>query len=126
MMGVVARASDVQSPGRDDDRSSNPRAKRKRVPGGDMKRVLRASVITALLVAAGLVIGTGAVDSSAGEVQLRLGREYLDEGRYDDALQAYKKALTQVGADDMRQARAGVIQSALRVAEFDLARSEAE
>jgi tetratricopeptide (TPR) repeat protein len=91
-----------------------------------MKRVLRASVITALLVAAGLVIGTGAVDSSSGEVQLRLGREYLDEGRYDDALQAYKKALTQVGADDMRQARAGVIQSALRVAEFDLARSEAE
>ena len=91
-----------------------------------MKRGVRAFVVSSLIAAAGFVIAADSADSPAGEIQLRLGREYLDEGRYDDALLAYRKALTQVGPDDLREARSGVIQSALRVAEFDLARVEAE
>src|SRR4029077_17571183 len=48
------------------------------------------------------------------------------EGRYLDALEAYKNALKTAPPDNVRVPRVGVISSALRVAEFDLARQEAE
>jgi tetratricopeptide (TPR) repeat protein len=67
-----------------------------------------------------------APSSQSVEIQLQLGNEFLNEGRYQDSLDAYKRALAAAGPDQVRTARAGVIASALRVAEFDLARSEAE
>src|SRR5262245_17757837 len=92
-----------------------------------MRRGVRAVSAAVLFTAAVLVIRVEtAVDASSGAVQLQLGREYIEEGRYDDALDAFKKALALAEPDDQRAARAGVIQAALRVAEFDLARSEAE
>ena len=88
----------------------------------------RLAAIAAGVVAATLVIEavTPQSHSQAGAVQLQLGDEFYAEGRYRDALDAYQKALTSVGSDDVRSARAGVVQSALRIAEFDLARREAE
>jgi len=88
----------------------------------------RLAAIAAGVVAATLVIEavTPQSQSQAGAVQLQLGDEFYAEGRYRDALDAYQKALTSVGSDDVRSARSGVVQSALRIAEFDLARREAE
>ncbi len=64
--------------------------------------------------------------SQAFEVQLQLGHEFLAEARYLDSLDAFKRALALAGPDDQRAARSGVIMAALRVAEFELARAEAE
>ena len=48
------------------------------------------------------------------------------EGRYQESLEAYRNAVKVAPPDRMRQARGGLIQSALRVAEFESAREEAE
>jgi len=87
---------------------------------------LRLAAIAAGVLLASLVIEAVTPQSHAGAVQLQLGDEFYAEGRYRDALDAYQKALAAVGPDDVRTARSGVVQSALRVAEFDLARREAE
>jgi predicted aspartyl protease len=50
----------------------------------------------------------------------------FSEGKYQESLDAYRRALTSARPDEMRQARAGLVQSALRVAEFEVARVEAE
>jgi tetratricopeptide (TPR) repeat protein len=95
-----------------------------------MKFGIRARSI--LTVAALAVAATFAIDadttpqSQSTEIQLQLGNEFLAEGRYQDALEAFQRALAIAPPDDVRTARAGVIQAALRVAEFDLARLEAE
>src|SRR4249920_764173 len=65
------------------------------------------------------------VTSQSGEIQLQLGHEFFREGRFSDALDAYKRALTASVPADARAARSGVVQSALRVAEFATARTEA-
>jgi predicted aspartyl protease/Flp pilus assembly protein TadD len=64
--------------------------------------------------------------SQSFEIQLQLGNEFMAEGRYTDALDAFQRSLAIAGPDSVRVARGGVIQAALRVAQFDLARSEAE
>jgi Flp pilus assembly protein TadD/predicted aspartyl protease len=66
------------------------------------------------------------VQSQAAEIQLQLAQELFVEGRYTEALDAYQKAVTAAGPVDARRARAGVVVSALRLAEFDLARANAE
>jgi len=87
----------------------------------------RATAIAALVAAASFAIHADATSQSqSAEIQIQLGNEFLAEGRYQDALDAFQRALAIAGPDDVRSARAGVIQSALRVAEFDLARLEAE
>jgi tetratricopeptide (TPR) repeat protein len=55
-----------------------------------------------------------------------LGDLLFSEGRYLDSLEAYRNSLKAAPADSVRRPRVGVIASALRVAEFDLARQEAE
>ena len=89
---------------------------------------MRAAAVAVLtLAAASLVLRADATpQSQAGEIQIQLGNEFLAEGRYVDALDAFRKAVAVVGPDDIRAARSGLIQAALRVAEFDLARVEAE
>jgi predicted aspartyl protease/Flp pilus assembly protein TadD len=64
--------------------------------------------------------------SQSGEIQLQLANAFYRDGRYQDSLDAYRRALVAVGPEDQRTARAGVVRSALRVAEFDLARTEAD
>jgi Flp pilus assembly protein TadD/predicted aspartyl protease len=80
---------------------------------------------SAIVVAASLVIQAD-TSSQASEVQLQLGNLLFSEGRFSDALDAYKNALKTAPSDSTRAPRIGVIASALRVAEFDLARQEAE
>ncbi len=84
-----------------------------------------ASVVVALCVAAAFVIHADST-SQAAEVQLQLGTMLYAEGRYIESLEAYQNALRTTDTALLRTARAGLITSALRVAEFDLARREAE
>jgi Flp pilus assembly protein TadD/predicted aspartyl protease len=80
-----------------------------------------------MLVAGSWVIRADtAPPSLAAEIQLQLGDLLYSEGRFLDSLEAYRNALKGVSPDSVRRPRIGVIASALRVAEFDLARDEAE
>jgi tetratricopeptide (TPR) repeat protein len=92
-----------------------------------MVRGIRAASVAGVLAAASLTLYAQATPKSqSAEIQHQLGDEFLVEGRYQDALDAYQRALTIADPDDLRAVRAGLVQSALRVAEFDLARGEAE
>ena len=93
-----------------------------------MYRGFRVFVAVAAAAAAGgsLVIRADVPSSQAAEVQLQLGDLLSSEGRFLEALDAYRLALKVAPPDDARRPRVGVIMAALRVAEFDLARQEAE
>jgi tetratricopeptide (TPR) repeat protein len=88
-------------------------------------RVAAASLI--VVAAATLVIRADVTPSSqASEIQLQLGDLLFSEGKFVDSLDAYRNALKAAPSDGVRRPRMGVIASALRVAEFGLARDEAE
>jgi Flp pilus assembly protein TadD len=92
-----------------------------------MQRTLRVVAASAVVAAASLVIRADVTPSSqASEIQVQLGDVLFSEGRYLDSLDAYRNALKNAPPDAARRPRVGVIASALRVAEFDLARAEAE
>jgi Flp pilus assembly protein TadD/predicted aspartyl protease len=93
-----------------------------------MRRGFRTSAVVVLLTAASLAIhADGTPPSQAAEVQIQLGTMLNAEGRYIDALDAFQNAVkTTTDTAILRAARSGLILNALRVAEFDLARHEAE
>jgi tetratricopeptide (TPR) repeat protein len=91
-----------------------------------MRSGLQSSAVLAVVAAASFVIHADTPPSQAPDVQLQLGTMLYAEGRYNDALDAYQNALKSTDTALLRSARAGLITSALRVAEFDLARREAE
>ncbi|HZT75269.1 MAG TPA: aspartyl protease family protein [Vicinamibacterales bacterium] len=76
-------------------------------------------------MAASLVIRAD-VQSQSSEIELQLGDLLFSEGKFIESLDAYKSALKTAAPDETRRPRIGVITTALRVAEFDLARTEAE
>jgi tetratricopeptide (TPR) repeat protein len=77
---------------------------------------IRAGAMAVLFAAASLVTHADVGPlSRAADVQLHLGRAFFADGRYQDALDAYRRALAAAGPDDVREARTGVVQSALRV-----------
>jgi Flp pilus assembly protein TadD len=85
-------------------------------------------VVTAVIVAtASFVIRADTTPGSqASEIQLKIGDLLFSEGRYSDSLDAYRNSLRVAPPDATRRPRMGLIASALRVAEFGLARQEAE
>src|SRR5579871_1618997 len=85
----------------------------------------RCAAALVLAAAASLVIRADA-QSQASEIQLQLADLLASEGKFNESLEAYKNALKEAPPDTVRRSRVGVITSALRVAEFDLARREAE
>ena len=92
-----------------------------------MQNGMRAAVVAAVVVGATFSIRAEFSQlSQAAEIQLQIGHELFREGRYRDALEAYQHALEVSEPSDTRGARAGVIQSALRIAEFDIARQQAD
>ncbi len=92
-----------------------------------MKSAFRVAAVTAIVAAGSFVLRADVTPSSqASEIQLQLGDLLFSEGRFLDSLDAYKLALKSAPPDNVRRPRIGVIASALRVAEFDLARQEAE
>jgi predicted aspartyl protease/Flp pilus assembly protein TadD len=92
-----------------------------------MPRVFRYGALAAVMAATTLVFNADLLSQSqSGEIQLQLGHQFFRDGRYEDALDAYQRSLTASAPADPREARAGVIQSALRIAEFSVAREAAE
>jgi tetratricopeptide (TPR) repeat protein len=94
---------------------------------GKVQRGVRMVAVAGLVAAASFVIHAQTTPSSqASEVQIQLGNLLYSEGHYGEALDAYQLALKKADATQIERARTGVIQMALHVAEFDLARHEAE
>jgi len=92
-----------------------------------MHSVFRVAAASVLVAAATLIIRADATPpSQASEIQLQLGDLLFSEGKYVDSLDAYRNALGTAAPDNVRRPRMGLIASALRVAEFGLAREEAE
>ena len=92
-----------------------------------MQSAFRVVAASAIIAAASLVIRADVTPSSqSSEIQLQLADLLFSEGKYLDSLDAYRNALKDAPSDNSRRPRVGVIASALRVAEFGLARGEAE
>ena len=92
-----------------------------------MKGAFRVAAVVTIVAGASFVMRAEDTPSSqSSEIQLQLGDLLYSEGRYLDSLDAYRLALKTAPADSARRPRVGVIASALRVAEFDIARQEAE
>jgi predicted aspartyl protease len=92
-----------------------------------MRVGLRLAAAAMVIAAAGFVIrADDTIPSAAAEIQLQLGQLLFQDGRFADALVAFQQAEKTDDASRAKEARAGVVQSALRVARFDLARREAE
>ena len=92
-----------------------------------MKGPFRVAAVVTIVAGAPFVMRAEDTPSSqSSEIQLQLGDLLYSEGRYLDSLDAYRLALKTASADSVRRPRVGVIASALRVAEFDTARQEAE
>src|SRR5262245_42861675 len=92
-----------------------------------MKRGFPVAAAVTIVAAASFVIrADDTPPSQSSEIQLQLGDLLYSEGRYLDSLDAYRLALKAATPDAVRRPRVGVIASALRVAEFDIARHEAE
>ena len=68
----------------------------------------------------------GQSDSADPAAQFQLATEFFESGRYPEALGAYERALRGGDAALGSRARKGKVRSALRIAEFNLARAEAE
>jgi len=90
---------------------------------------VRARSLSALLsaiVALGLVSALrGSAQSDTPDLQLQRGQTRYAEGRFGEALTAFVQAARADVAAIKGPAQIGVLQAALRVAEFDLARSTA-
>ncbi len=92
-----------------------------------MRHSLRVLTATAAVMAATLAIHADTSSRSlAPEIQLQTGDYFFSEGLFQESLEAYRNALASDDSLTVRRARLGVIQSALRVAEFSVARREAE
>ena len=94
------------------------------------QRGLRILAASALVAAASFVIHADSTPAlpapGEAEVQLQLANLLYEQGGYADALDAYQLALQKAESAALkRAARVGIVQMALRTAEFDLAREEA-
>lgn len=84
-------------------------------------------VAVGLAAAATLIVrGDDRTASGAPEVQFQLGNLLFEDGRYQDALQAYTRATERSDGELQYRSRLGLVKTALRVAEFQVARDQAE
>jgi len=91
-----------------------------------MRSRCRLLFALAIVAVAALVGRADVASSQAAEVQLQLGDLLFSEGKYFESLKAYRNAVRVAPADLMVRARGNVVRTALRCAEFDEARQEAE
>ncbi len=93
-----------------------------------MMRVRRLALAAGLAASAfGLATSADVTPQSlSAEIQLQLGSQLLQEGRYVESLEAYELAAEAVAPGEGRTAYAGIVQSALRIAMFDKARHAGE
>jgi len=90
---------------------------------------LRGLVLFLAAIAAVSTFGiraAGQSDSGDPAAQYQLATEFYESARYREALGAYERSLRGGDAALSDRARKGKIRAALRIAEFDLARAEAQ
>lgn len=87
--------------------------------------IIRALVCGSALLSGSLLVAASDLDGDA-ELQYELGTLLFEEIRYHEALEAFDRAARSGDPDLAIRARKGKIRAALRVAEFSLARHEAE
>ena len=90
---------------------------------------LRAFVLSVAALTAVFTFGfrvAGQVAQGDPAAQFQLATDFFESARYGDALVAYDLALRGDDAALGTHARKGKVRSALRIAEFELARAEAE
>src|SRR5262249_41531875 len=96
--------------------------------GGTMRTLLRNARLVAC--AATLLIGGSlALRAQVGvdaELQYQLATLLYDETRYPEALRSFEQAAESTDKSMAVRARKGVVRSALKIAEFKHARTEAE
>ena len=91
-----------------------------------MRGGFKLFVASAIIVATAWFVRADGTSSQAAEVQIQLGDLLFSDGRYQDSLLAYRKATDAAPPDLIGRARTGLTQSALRIADFEQARQEAE
>ncbi len=93
-----------------------------------MKRSIRAVAVAALVAAASFIIHAqdDGLQSQTGAIQLQLAQQFFDDGRYADAIDAYRKAVNAPEPAVARAARSGLVLVALRTADFGMARTESD
>ena len=89
-----------------------------------MRRSFRF-VSVAMAFTVGGAMALQAADAIDADVQYQLASLLFDETRYREALDAYDQATRTADADLALRARKGKVRTALRIAEFGVARSEA-
>jgi Flp pilus assembly protein TadD len=90
---------------------------------------LRGFVLSLAVIAAVSTFGiraAGQSDPADPAAQFQLATDFYESARYREALGAYERALRGGDAALGTRARKGKVRTALRIAEFDLARAEAE
>ena len=92
-----------------------------------MRRGIRGVAISAMVAAASLVVAAGGGRSQSGEIELQLGNQFFADGRYMDALDAYRTVAHRRRRPPMNAlAQSGAVMAALRAAEFTTARTHSE
>jgi len=82
-----------------------------------------AAVAAFCILSPGLAGQTSQADPAA---QIQMATEFFEAARYQEAMDAYNLAIQSTDTQLVARARKGKVRAALRVAEFDLARAEAE
>jgi predicted aspartyl protease len=88
--------------------------------------VLSAAIALALAAAVTLGLRAATPSDEDAELQLQLGTQLFDQARYGEAFTAFEHALKTTDTELAHRARKGKVRSALRIAEFVIARREAE
>ena len=91
--------------------------------------VIRASLLVLAVLVSALTLGlraSGQATQGDAATQFQLATDLFDTARYREAVNAYDGALQSDDAALVTRARKGKVRAALRIAEFDLARAEAE
>ena len=87
-----------------------------------MQRGFRLLFASVLVVSAVFLVRADTISSQAAEVQLQLGDLLYSEGKYQDSLEAFRNAARVAPPDLLQRVQGGVVQAALRCAEFEEAR----
>ncbi len=91
-----------------------------------MRRGFRNLLAAGAILTAGFAIHADTPGSESAAIQLQAADFFFSQGLFQASLESYRNALRSAEPGIVRAARVGLIQSALRVADFDIARREAE
>ena len=89
---------------------------------------MRFVVVLSAAIAAPMLLAAQSPQSATPEIQLQLGDLLMNEARFRDAVEPYRRAMAASGDDVAvaRRAQAGLVLALLRVGDFAAARTQAQ